>query len=341
MICSSVNLLRFIPVPSCRSGFQHAVEEKQRVRSGAARTRALDRRLQILEEIAARSSMTLVEISAACDLSPATASRILRTLEMRGFVIRDAESRAYGIGLKAFRDLGRVRPVARHRLTDPEDARDARLRHPRRREPGLWHRPQGLRDRLTLPVRDVAAGDLHANPAQAGPGDRPIHTLAILHQSYIVYLDAQEGTSPLRSKPQVGMRASAHATASGKCLLAARWSEGLIDAIGVGPYVTMTDRTITTLESLKIELAAVRKEGIATDHEELHRGISCLACPVHDRSGEVVAAIGIQAPTSLMTGDAAEWKQLLHAAAVEASLRLGWPVRLQETQPRPTSQLVD
>ena len=201
MICSSVNLLRFIPVPSCRSGFQHAVEEKQRVRSGAARTRALDRGLQILEEIAARSSMTLVEISAACDLAPATASRILRTLEMRGFVIRDAESRAYGIGLKTFEIGSRFLFETR------------------------------LQETCTLILRRLAWATGQSK------------TLAILHQSDIVYLDAQEGTSPLRSKPQVGMRASAHATASGKCLLAARWSEGLIDAIGVGPYVTMTDRT--------------------------------------------------------------------------------------------------
>lgn len=268
-------------------------------RPGAGPTRTLDRGLQILEEIADRSPMTLAEISAACALSPATASRILRTLEMRGFVTRDDETRAYRIGLKSFEVGSRFLSGTR------------------------------LSETCRLILRRLTAATGQST------------TLAILHQSDVVYVDAHEGTSPLRSTPQIGMRAPAHATASGKCLLAARWADGLIEAIGRGPYAAMTDRTITTHEALKRELMSVRREGLASDHGELHADISCAACPVRDRSGEVIAAVAIQASTPQMTGNAETWVPALRAAAAESSLRLGWRARGPGAHSPSTSQLID
>lgn len=265
----------------------------------AARTRALDRGLQILEVLADRSPLALGEIAAACELSPATATRILRTLELRGFVARDAESRVYRIGLKAFEVGSRFLSETR------------------------------LQETCTLILRQLCASTGQST------------TLAILHRADIVYLDAYEGSSPLRSTPQVGLRAPAHATASGKCLLAGRWADGLIEAIGEGPYPTMTTRTIASLDALREELAQVRRDGVAFDVEELHADISCMACPVQDRSGEVIAALGIQALSSQMASNRERWTQLLRSAASEASLRLGWRARPQEAQPRSTSQLTD
>ncbi|MGR3638874.1 IclR family transcriptional regulator [Alterinioella nitratireducens] len=64
-------------------------------------TRALDRGLHVLEVVANRPGQTLAEISTACDLSPATALRILETLRGRDFLIRNDETKTYGIGLRA------------------------------------------------------------------------------------------------------------------------------------------------------------------------------------------------------------------------------------------------
>lgn len=271
--------------------------------SGAAATeaptRALDRGLQILEVIAERTTASLAEVSAAADLSPATASRILRTLERRGFVSRDAETRLYRIGLTSF-EIG-SKFLAETRLQET--------------------------CRLILRKLTAATGQST--------------TLAILHRGDIVFVDAHEGTSPLRSTPQIGMRAPAHATASGKCLLSARWAEGILEAIGPGPYAAVTDRTITSYDGLKQELLSIRKNGIALDHEELHPSISCMACPVHDRSGEVIAALAIQAPSPRMTDHADDWSLLLRSAAAESSLRLGWRDRFQDPQFDSSSLLTD
>ena len=266
---------------------------------GEAPTRALDRGLQILEVVARRTSATLAEIAAETDLSPATASRILRTLERRGFVSRDTETKQFRVGLAAFEVGSRFLAETR------------------------------LQETCRLILRKLTVATEQST------------TLAVLHRADIVYLDAHEGTALLRSTPQIGSRAPAHATASGKCLLSARWGEGLVQAIGPGPYAAVTERTITTADRLTQELLTVRKTGIAFDREELHPNISCMACPVHDRAGEVVASVAIQAPTPLMTDHADDWTLLLRSAAAESSLRLGWRDRYQDVRADRTASLTD
>ena len=264
-----------------------------------ARTRALDRGLMILEILAARAPMTLVEIAEACDLSSATALRILRTLEQRNFVHRDDETRAFGIGLRAF-EVG-ARFLSETRLTET----------------------------CRMILRRLAGAT-----GQSA-------TLAILDRADIVYVDVHEGTAPLRSTPEVGMRAPAHASAPGKCLLADRWAGKLTEAIGDGPYPALTSRTITEREALRTELATVRNEGLAIEHGEFLTDISGAACPVRDRTGEVVAAMALQAPSALMEAQGADWIARLREAAAESSHRLGWRERPQQPSTPSATPLVD
>jgi DNA-binding IclR family transcriptional regulator len=86
----------------------------------------------------------------------------------------------------------------------------------------------------------------------------------------------------------------------------------------------MTPRTITAREALREELATVRRDGLAIEHGELLTDISGVACPVRDRTGEVVAAIALQAPSALMEAQGEDWIGKLRAAAAETSHRLGW-----------------
>ena len=44
-------------------------------------------------------------------------------------------------------------------------------------------------------------------------------------------------------------------------------------------------------------------EGYALDVEEFERGLRCIAAPVRDQSGSVVAALGLAGPASRLTGD--------------------------------------
>ncbi len=121
--------------------------------------------------------------------------------------------------------------------------------------------------------------------------------LAVQDDHQIVYLE--QVSSPgwmLRMFVQVGARAPLHSTASGKVLLAALSKEELrqmLNSYILAPYAT---RTIVDAGILMAELDEARRQGYATDYGEQEDGVSCIAAPVWDFSGRVVAAISISGP---------------------------------------------
>ena len=52
-----------------------------------------------------------------------------------------------------------------------------------------------------------------------------------------------------------------------------------------------------TLAALEKELDKVRRHGIAEDDEEAEIGLKCVAAPIHDEEGHIVAALSVSAPT--------------------------------------------
>ena len=59
-----------------------------------------------------------------------------------------------------------------------------------------------------------------------------------------------------------------------------------------------TDKTIHTPQALRLNLEVVRQQGFAVDDEEASLGIRCVAAPVFDNGGEVIAALSISGPAS-------------------------------------------
>jgi IclR family transcriptional regulator, acetate operon repressor len=64
---------------------------------------SLDRAMMILDRLAASGGMTLSEIASELDQSPATAYRVLTTLETRGIVEADPVAQTWHVGPGAFR----------------------------------------------------------------------------------------------------------------------------------------------------------------------------------------------------------------------------------------------
>ncbi len=64
---------------------------------------SLDRAMMILETLGQSGGMTLTELSASLDQSPATAYRVLVTLETRGIVELDGQTQTWYVGAGAFR----------------------------------------------------------------------------------------------------------------------------------------------------------------------------------------------------------------------------------------------
>lgn len=84
-----------------------------------------------------------------------------------------------------------------------------------------------------------------------------------------------------------------------------------------------TEKTITNTSRLRKELTITRSRGYAIDDEEAERGGRCIAAPVRDGDGRVLAAISITAPTSRLTMDRIpEYVEIVCSIAAQASQAL-------------------
>jgi len=128
--------------------------------------------------------------------------------------------------------------------------------------------------------------------------------LAVLDDHHLVYLEQVSAPGwMLRMFVQVGARAPLHSTASGKVLLAHLPPESLRAMLSSYRLVPYASRTIVDMGVLLDELEEVRQQGYATDQGEQEEGVSCIAGPVRDHTGEVVAAISISGPWIRITPD--------------------------------------
>lgn len=117
--------------------------------------------------------------------------------------------------------------------------------------------------------------------------------LAVLDEGRAVYVDKVEAPGFIKMDTWVGRRMEAHATAVGKSLLA-HLPVGEVDAIIKQHGLTKrTSKTIASRAPLLRELERVRLHGYAVDDEENNLGARCVAAPIFDNLGDVVASVGV------------------------------------------------
>lgn len=122
--------------------------------------------------------------------------------------------------------------------------------------------------------------------------------LGMRHEDEIVYLErTSSGRSLVRVVYLVGGRAPLHLTSLGKLFLASETAQGIRDYARRTGLPGKTPHSLTTLTALESVLDTVRKEGIAYDDEEAELGLKCVAAPIHDAEGDIVAALSVSAPT--------------------------------------------
>ena len=87
-----------------------------------------------------------------------------------------------------------------------------------------------------------------------------------------------------------------YCSAVGKALIADFSRQNLEDLLGTKRLPARTKRTIRTTDALFQECQGVLARGYAVDDEEYAEGVRCVASPLRDFRGEIVASIGISAP---------------------------------------------
>ena len=149
--------------------------------------------------------------------------------------------------------------------------------------------------------------------------------LAVLDDTQAVYVDKLEGRQAVRVElTSLGARLYAHCSALGKVLLAYSDEDEVKRIIQTAGLPRFTANTITDQEELLQNLAKIRKQGFAYDLEEILPDLCCVAAPIYEYSGNVIAAISMSIPAFRFRRSQIEFRDGVMRAAKKISKRLGY-----------------
>jgi len=149
-----------------------------------------------------------------------------------------------------------------------------------------------------LDVRELARPRLRALAAETGESA----TLSVPAGREAVTVDFVPAESSVVSMARLGRPSVAHATATGKVMLAFG-AVGSADALDLASY---TERTIVSPEALADEVEAVRRRGWAEAIGEREPDLVGLAAPIFGRAGKLEAIVGLQGPATRLAAERRE-----------------------------------
>ena len=140
--------------------------------------------------------------------------------------------------------------------------------------------------------------------------------LGVLNGLQVVYLDCLTPNHALALYTPPGFLVPAHVTALGKALLAHLPPIELEATLPQLQLEPLNPNSITSPARLKLVLEAVREQGYAVDRGELHRDVYCVAAPIVEPTGRIIAAISV---TARATDLAADWEEQIAALVMKAA----------------------
>ncbi len=125
--------------------------------------------------------------------------------------------------------------------------------------------------------------------------------LAVLSNHEVVYVDRLGGRHMINIYRPAGSRLPAYCTSIGKAMLAFLPPEQLEAALETTPWTQHTEKTLTTPEALKEDLALVRRRGFALSCGELLPELYAVAAPIRQKDSQVIAAVNVSIPSHRTT----------------------------------------
>ncbi len=149
--------------------------------------------------------------------------------------------------------------------------------------------------------------------------------MAILEGNEAVFIEKIESINAFRMYSQIGKRIPLYASGVGKILLSQNTDEEILSELSKVTFEIFTHRTLTSPESVLDEIKEARKQGYAIDNEEHEEGIFCIAAPIYDYRGQIIAAISVGGKElQFITDKRAEHITLIKETARDISRRLGY-----------------
>ncbi len=151
--------------------------------------------------------------------------------------------------------------------------------------------------------------------------------LALLDKMEVVYLEKLPGLHAVGlMSSRVGGRSPSYCTGVGKVLLAGLDPDAVRAHFADHTLHAFTGNTLDTLDKLMAELAQIRAAGYGFDNGEHEREVRCVAAPIYDMTGKVIAAVSVSGPASRMDPVKEQTRLIDHAleSVQRISARLGY-----------------
>lgn len=171
-------------------------------------------------------------------------------------------------------------------------------------------------------LREVAGPHLRALGAGCG---HTVH-LAVLEGDTIVYADKVEPPGTVRLYSQIGRPVTLHTAGVAKAILSHLDGDRARAMLANCDFARHTAHTLTSPDSYEQALETTRERGWAVDDGEFEDYVNCIAVPVRDAVGEVVAAVSVTALKARADLAALKSEVLddVTATAETISKELGW-----------------
>jgi IclR family KDG regulon transcriptional repressor len=256
-----------------------------RTRTRTETVSAVSNALKILEILSVTPRCGVSELARTLGCQKSTVFRLLNTLKKEGYITQDEESEKYSLTLQLFK-IG-VNAVNNLDL-----------------------------NKAALPVitrlSQLSSETIH---------------LCTIENDQMVYIQKIESAYALKvtMMSRVGQGTPLYCTGVGKVLLAYQSAEKIQRYLQNTEFQRFTEHTIINSYELTAELEKIRLSGIAYDREEHELGVRCVAAPIFDQAGNIIAALSIAGPTIRMHDEKLElMRELVKCAASEISGKLGY-----------------
>ncbi len=228
-------------------------------------------------EILQKSPSTIAEVARVLEVNRSTVHRLLRELELAGYITKEPGSRRYS--------------VVDREPTDPgKSVKDRTVQRSESEWGEVLHRELSE-------VRDIAGeSTMFSVPAR----DR------------MLYASFYPSDHPISVQELIGSTRPMHASAVGKAYLSGLDPQVLDVVLGRLNYSDGTELAAKGPFQLRDMLSEVYVRQYAVDHGETFEGLSCVAVPVFVNGVTLVGAAGITGPTHRFpTGRVEEYGDLL------------------------------
>jgi IclR family KDG regulon transcriptional repressor len=178
----------------------------------------------------------------------------------------------------------------------------------------------GLAALSRLSLRRIA----HPYLEQLSQDSQETALLAITRGDYVVYVDKVVSTQAILMDAPLGAQRPYNCTAVGKILLSDFSDEEVEQLALKNVFEQRTANSITDLSKLKNEIEKVRSSGWSQDNGEYTDGLNCIAAPVYDHEGLIIAALTVSGPADRITNNFETMLEKVKSYALAISEELGY-----------------